>query len=107
MRGERVQENGMSEQHESSTIANVDLWSRYFQNEWGRWAPQASPMAELAEGTAARVASFLTLVAAGPIAWLYAANEPRPAKISGEPARVEHPRDEDLELEMVLAGSAA
>jgi hypothetical protein len=97
----------MSEQHASTTIANADLWSRYFQNEWGRWASADSPVSELAEGTAARVASFLTLVAAGPIAWLYAANEPRPAKITGEPAHIEHPRDEDLELEMVLAGSAA
>ena len=103
----------MSEQHESSTIANADLWSRYFQNEWSRWAPQASPMAEIAEGTAARVASFLTLVAAGPIAWLYAANEPKVTKITGEaPKPVDHirddaSRDEDVELEMVLAGSAA
>ena len=99
----------MSEQHESSTIANADLWSRYFQNEWSRWAPSDSPVTELAEGTGARVASFLTLLAAGPIAWLYAANEPRPAKITGEPARVEpiEQRDVDIELEMVLAGSAA
>jgi hypothetical protein len=102
----------MSEQHESSTIANADLWSRYFQNEWSRWAPSDSPMAELAEGTAARVASFLTLVAAGPIAWLYLANEPKVAKITGEAPRervepAREARDEDLELEMVLAGSAA
>ena len=101
----------MSEQHDT-TIANADLWSRYFQNEWARWAPSDSPMAEIAEGTAARVAGFLTLVAAGPIAWLYAANEPRVAKISGEPAKAEPVRDEpsrdlDVELEMVLAGSAA
>jgi hypothetical protein len=97
----------MSEQHESSTIANADLWSRYFQNEWSRWAPSDSPMAEIAEGTAARVASFLTLVAAGPIAWLYMANEPKVAKIHGEPAKMEPVRDLDTELEMVLAGSAA
>jgi hypothetical protein len=97
----------MSEQHTSSTIANADLWSRYFQNEWARWAPSDSPVAEIAEGTAARVASFLTLVAAGPIAWLYAANEPRVAKITGEPAHIEPARDLDEELEMVLAGSAA
>ncbi len=97
----------MSEQHES-TIANADLWSRYFQNEWARWAPSDSPMAELAEGTAARVASFLTLVAAGPIAWLYAANEPKVMKITGDAPRERiEQRDVDLELEMVLAGSAA
>ncbi len=97
----------MSEQHESSTIANADLWSRYFQNEWARWAPSDSPMAEIAEGTAARVASFLTFVAAGPIAWLYLANEPKVQKISGSAPKVEQARDLDIELEMVLAGSAA
>ena len=111
----------MSDQHDT-TSANADLWSRYFQNEWARWAPADSPVAEIAEGTAARVAGFLTLVAAGPIAWLYAANEPRVAKISGQPAQIDHQRedypreeasgdqashDEDVELEMVLAGSAA
>jgi hypothetical protein len=100
----------MSNEHESSTIANADLWSHYFQREWSRWMPADSPLAEIAEGTAARVASFLTLVAAGPIAWLYASNEPRVEKISREPATVEQSpreRDVDLELEMVLAGSAA
>ena len=97
----------MSEQHESSTIANADLWSRYFQNEWSRWAPADSPMAEIAEGTAARVASFLTLVAAGPIAWLYMANEPKVQKITGDAPKVEPARDLDAELDMILAGSAA
>lgn len=96
----------MSEQHESSTIANADLWSHYFQKEWSRWGSSA-PVAEFAEGTAARVASFLTLVAAGPIAWLYMANEPRVAKIASEPGKVEPVRDLESELEMVLAGSAA
>jgi len=33
-----------------------------------------APVTEIAEGTAARVAGFLTLVAAGPIAWLYTSN---------------------------------
>ena len=34
-------------------------------------------MPEVAEGTAARVAGFLTLIAAAPIAWLFDANAPR------------------------------
>lgn len=60
---------------QESTIANADLWTRYFQNEWSRWlTPADSTAAAMAEGTGARVASFLTLVAAGPIAWLYNAN---------------------------------
>ena len=60
-----------------ATIANADLWTRYFQNEWARWlAPFGEPAAQVAEGTGARVASFLTLVAAGPIAWMYNANAP-------------------------------
>ena len=60
---------------QESTIANADLWTRYFQNEWARWAtPSDTAVSAVAEGTAARVASFLTLVAAGPIAWLYSAN---------------------------------
>ena len=58
---------------QESTVANADLWSRYFQNEWSQWmTPWANP--EVAASTAARVAGFLTLVAAGPIAWLYTAN---------------------------------
>ena len=65
---------------QESTIANADLWTRYFQNEWSRWlAPSDSAAAAMAEGTGARVASFLTLVAAGPIAWLYNANASAPS----------------------------
>jgi hypothetical protein len=66
---------------QESTIANADLWSRYFQNEWSRWfAPSDSAAAAVAEGTAASVAGFLTLVAAGPIAWLFNANTPAPIR---------------------------
>ena len=66
----------MTTPHEA-TVANADLWAHYFREQWSRWlapfgAPEASPMSQVAEGTAARVASFLTLVVAGPIAWLYA-----------------------------------
>lgn len=65
---------------QESTIANADLWTRYFQNEWSRWlAPADSTASAMAEGTGARVASFLTLVAAGPIAWLYNSNANTPA----------------------------
>jgi hypothetical protein len=66
---------------QESTIANADLWSRYFQNEWSRWfAPSDSAATAVAEGTAASVAGFLTLVAAGPIAWLFNANAPTPIR---------------------------
>lgn len=61
---------------QDSTIANTDLWARYFQDQWSNWlnplgVPAESPVAQVAEGTAARVAGFLTLIASGPIAWLY------------------------------------
>ena len=59
---------------ESPTIANADLWSHYLRDQWGRWLPPLGTP-EIADGTAARVANFLTLVAAGPIAWLYNTNE--------------------------------
>lgn len=66
----------MTTPHEA-TIANADLWAHYYREQWSRWlapfgAPAGSPVAQMADGAAARVASFLTLVAAGPIAWLYA-----------------------------------
>lgn len=75
---------------QDSTIANADLWSRYFQEQWSRqwWNPISgatpAPVAEMAEGTAARVANFLTLVAAGPIAWLYNSNAPQVMEIRGD-----------------------
>lgn len=53
---------------QDSTVANTDLWSRYLRDQWGG---RQSPTAEIADGTAARVAGLFTLVAAGPIAWLY------------------------------------
>jgi hypothetical protein len=60
-----------------TTVANADLWTKYFRQEWERWLPPRtteSPLAAVAESTAAQVAGLLTLVAAGPIAWLYSAN---------------------------------
>ena len=62
---------------QETTIRNADLWTRYFADEWGRWLDPmgtSAPVSEIAEGTGARVAGFLTLLAAGPIAWLYNAN---------------------------------
>ncbi len=94
------------QRHESSTIANADLWSKYFQDEWSRFLnpfgqPAGSPVNQIAEGTGARVASFLTFVAAGPIAWLYASNDTRPAPIASDD------EDESDDLDLVLAESAA
>ena len=64
---------------QESTIANTDIWSKYFQDQWSAFLNPLGvraddPVVQMAEGTAARVAGFLTLVAAGPIAWLYRDN---------------------------------
>ena len=64
---------------QEATLANADLWTAYFQQEWSRWLNPfglgaQSPVSGLAEGTAARVAGFLTLVAAGPIARMFSSN---------------------------------
>jgi hypothetical protein len=53
---------------------NADLWAKYFRDQWG--AASGSPAAQIAEGTAARVANFVTFLAAGPIALLYGQNAP-------------------------------
>ena len=69
---------------QDSTIANADLWSKYFQNQWSWLSPtgrQDDPMVQMAAGTGARVANFLTLVAAGPVAWLYANSAPKLAPL--------------------------
>ena len=60
------------------TIANADLWTKYFRDQWSPWLGRDSgdSASAVAEGTAARVAGFLTLVAAGPIAWLYSSKAP-------------------------------
>jgi len=81
---------------QESTVANADLWSRYFQEQWGA----AGPLAQIAEGAAAQVASFLTFVAAAPIAWLYSTNTPAvmevPHQAAPAPAEAHRaaPRDE-------------
>jgi hypothetical protein len=66
---------------QEATANNADLWTRYLSDQWSIFlnpfgVPAQAPVSEMAEGTAARVASFLTLVAAGPIAWMYNANAP-------------------------------
>lgn len=83
---------------QESTIANADLWARYFQEQLGG---SASPLAPIAEGAAAQVASFLTFLAAGPIAWLYSANAPeandvvpRPQTEGGGPTQLERTEPE-------------
>jgi hypothetical protein len=95
--------------HQESTIANTDLWSRYFQEQWSRWlnplgVQAASPVTQVADGTAARVAGFLTLVAAGPIAWLYSSNEP--ATMIEREARVGAPLHVAEDLESVEDSAA-
>lgn len=90
----------MTTPHEA-TIANADLWAAYFRDQWSRWlaplgARAESPVSQVAEGTAARVASFLTLVAAGPIAWLYATSAAeRGALVTELPRRRETPVAEE------------
>ena len=92
IRGAWMNGKGMSEMEhaptaaEEPTVANADLWTRYFQDQWSAWLP--APSAAVAEGTAASVASFLTLVAAGPIAWLYNANTSNVTPLREEPATV-------------------
>lgn len=64
---------------QESTIANADLWHKYFQDQWSWFTPKNrtnDPVAQMAAGTGARVANLLTLVAAGPIAWMYANSAP-------------------------------
>ena len=62
---------------QESTVANADLWGKYFEDQWRWLTPLAGPEAtRVAAANGARVANFLTLVAAGPIAWLYANSAP-------------------------------
>jgi hypothetical protein len=68
----------MTEQE--ATIANSDLWCRYLRDQWNflldplGLLPKSSTPDPIADGTAARIANVLTLVAFGPIAWLYRTN---------------------------------
>lgn len=79
---------------QEATAANADLWTRYFQDQWSSFlnpfgVPAATPVSGVAEGTAARVAGFLSLVAAGPIAWMYNANAPEVTEATEVDSRTE------------------
>ncbi len=76
-------------------IANADLWSAYFQQQWRAFlnpfgVRAESPVAQLADGAAARISGFLTLLAAGPIAWLFEANAPQVSALARRDA-IAHP----------------
>lgn len=93
-------------QNPEPTINNADLWSEYFRKEWGRW-PFGTQ--EVADGAGARVAGFLALVAAGPIAWLYSSNATYVPRLSvveptGEAAPTASPEEP---LQQEAAASAA
>lgn len=64
---------------QDSTVANADLWSKYFEDQWRGWlTPLAGPeAARVAAANGARIANVLTMVAAGPVAWLYASSTPK------------------------------
>jgi hypothetical protein len=84
---------------QESTIANADLWSKYFQDQWSPWFRRSDdPVAQVAAGTGARVANLLTLVAAGPVAWLYANSASREPL---RPLTLVPPPDGGHELESV------
>lgn len=99
---------------QDSTVANADLWTKYFRDEWGRWmqptAGRESPLAAVAESTAAQVAGFLTLVAAGPIAWLYSSNTPSLTQLerrSTDPVSIAREEPAIVEPEAAAANTAA
>jgi hypothetical protein len=98
-------------EHET-TIANADLWSKYFQDEWSKvltpfGRPADSPLTKIAEGTGARVANWFSMVAAGPIAWLYSTNPSPVASAAEEPAAVAADDLDHEDIELALAVSAA
>jgi hypothetical protein len=97
---------------QEATVANTDLWAKYFNDQWGRWlnplgVPAASPVASIAAGTAAQVAGFLSLVAAGPIAWLYNTADADVMQITDEGSRELPFRLEPAEAESVEDHAAA
>lgn len=67
-----------------ATTANADLWARYFQDQSRQWFNPFGTVSEVVEGTAASVAGLLTMVAAGPIAWLYNSNAPHVSEMARE-----------------------
>jgi len=78
------------ERNPDPTIQTADMWAKYLKDQWRPWleplGPQ-TPLSQIAEGTAARMAGFLALVVGGPIAWLYASNfaeHPEPVRIHAD-----------------------
>ena len=93
-----TEKNAVSQQE--STIANADLWSKYFQDQWSPWLRRRDdPVAQVAAGTGARVANLLTLFAAGPVAWLYSNNASNYPPL--RPLTIVPPPDGGHELESV------
>ena len=84
-------------QHES-TVANSELWCKFLREQWSFWFDpfgllvNSSTPDLLADRVAARIANLLTLVAFGPVAWLYqssavldkAAPDPKTSEHSGQ-----------------------
>jgi hypothetical protein len=90
------------------TVANADLWSKYFRDQWSRWLNPLGlegPVAEFADGTGARVANFLSLVAAGPIAFLYETKGADVVEIAGDDERASlRPYRAEREAEAIIEG---
>ncbi len=79
---------------QDTTIANADLWGKYFEQQWSWLKPIAGPDAtQVAAASGARIANFLTLVAAGPIAWLYANNAPNVTPLRPLMVSADYPHD--------------
>lgn len=75
------------ERQPEPTVQTADMWAKYLEEQWRPWlAPLGpeTPLSQLAQGTAARVAGLLAVVVGGPIGWLYASNFAQHA----EPVRV-------------------
>lgn len=77
----------MSAPPPDAAVANADLWNKFFQDQWKAFlnplgVETPAPVAQFAEGTAARVSGFLSMLAAGPIAWLFEANAPQVSSLA-------------------------
>ena len=62
---------------ENPTAANVSLWTRFFQDEWGVEATRSRPSDLLSRAAAAAVSSWLTVAMAPRIDRLYRENAPQ------------------------------
>jgi len=72
------------------TAANVSLWARFLEDEWGNADGPGGPRNHVARAVAAAVAGWLTIAVAPRIARMYDDNLPH---INGfiEPARAQPP----------------